>query len=125
MRHNPEFVKLVERVKERVVETTVEEVKRQMDRRDPIFLIDVREDHEYLDGYARGAIHLGRGILERDIEDRIPDKQAPIVLYCGGGYRSALAAANLLEMGYAQVRSMAGGFKAWKAAGYPVLNESP
>ncbi len=125
MRHNPEFVKLVERVKERVVETTVEEVKRQMDRRDPIFLIDVREDHEYLNGYASSAIHLGRGILERDIEDRIPDKQAPIVLYCGGGYRSALAAANLLEMGYAQVRSMAGGFKAWKAAGYPVLNESP
>ncbi len=82
--------------------------------------IDVREDHEVAQGYAQGAIHKGRGILERDVEEMIPDKNAEIILYCGGGYRSALSAANLQEMGYTQVLSMAGGIKAWRQAGYPL-----
>ena len=120
MAHNPGFERLVQRAKERIQETSASEVKVQLDRGDPIYFIDVREDHEYQKGYAEGATHIGRGILERDIENQIPDKQASIVLYCGGGYRSALAAINLAEMGYSQVRSMAGGFKAWKAAGYTI-----
>ena len=80
----------------------------------------MREDHEVAQGYAHGAIHKGRGILERDVEEMIPDKNADIILYCGGGYRSALSAANLQEMGYTQVFSMAGGIKAWRQAGYPL-----
>ena len=120
MAHNPAFERLVQRAKEKIQEMSVGEVKKQLEKGDPIYFIDVREDHEYQKGYAEGAIHLGRGILERDIEGQIPEKDVPIVLYCGGGYRSALAAINLLEMGYSQVRSMAGGFKAWKAAGYAI-----
>ena len=120
MTHNPAFERLVQRAKEKIQEMSVGEVKEQLEKGDPIYFIDVREDHEYQKGYAEGAIHLGRGILERDIEGQIPEKDVPIVLYCGGGYRSALAAINLLEMGYSQVRSMAGGFKAWKAAGYAI-----
>ena len=119
MAHNPAFELLVQRAKEDIQEISVREVKARLDRDESFSFIDVREDHEWQKGYAQGAIHIGRGILERDIERHIADKHAAIVLYCGGGYRSALAAINLLKMGYTQVRSLAGGFKAWKEAGYP------
>jgi len=86
----------------------------------PFYLLDIREDHEFAKGHAKGSIHLGRGILERDIETKIPDKNAEIVLYCGGGYRSALGARSLGEMGYTDVKSMVGGMKAWQEAEYPL-----
>ncbi len=120
MKHNPEFLKLVEGVKKRITECTVADVKARMDRDEAFHFIDVREDHEFAKDHAKGARHLGRGILERDIETVIPDKQAPIVLYCGGGFRSALAADSLQQMGYTNVRSMDGGVRAWREAGYPM-----
>lgn len=120
MVHNPGFLKLVETVRRRIKECTVADVKARKDRGERFYFIDVREDHEVAKGCANGAVHIGRGIIERDIESKIPDKDADIVLYCGGGYRSALAAANLQEMGYTRVVSMDGGIKAWKQAGYPM-----
>ena len=120
MKHNPGFLKLVEQVKQRIKECSIAEVKAKLDRGEPFHFIDVREDHEFAKDHARGARHLGRGILERDIETVIPDKQAGIILYCGGGFRSALAADNLQQMGYANVRSMDGGIRAWREAGYPL-----
>lgn len=120
MGHNPGFERLVEIRKSRVRECRPSEVMARLQRGDVFHFIDVREDHEVAQGYAQGAVHKGRGILERDVEDMIPDKNAEIILYCGGGYRSALSAANLQEMGYAQVLSMAGGIKAWQKAGYPL-----
>lgn len=120
MKHNPGFLKLVEQAKRKVKECTVAEAKARLDRPEPVHFLDVREDHEYAKDHAKGARHLGRGILERDIESLIPDKQAEIILYCGGGYRSALAAESLQQMGYAKVTSMDGGIKAWQEAGYPM-----
>jgi len=120
MKHNPGFLKLVEDVKKRVKECTVAEVKAKLDRGESFHFIDVREDHEYAKDHAKGARHLGRGILERDIETAIPDKNAPIILYCGGGFRSALATGSLQQMGYRDVISMDGGIRAWREAGYPV-----
>jgi len=124
MGHNPGFERLVEQRKRQVRECRPSEVMARFERGDVFHFIDVREDHEVAQGYAQGAIHKGRGILERDIEEMIPDKNAEIILYCGGGYRSALSAANLQEMGYTQVLSMAGGIKAWRQAGYP-LEQGP
>ncbi len=124
MAHNPGFERLTQRAKERIQEISSREVKSQLDAGQVLYFIDVREDHEWQKGHATHAIHIGRGILERDIERHISDKQAAIVLYCGGGYRSALAAMNVQEMGYTNVRSMAGGFKAWKQAGFPVSYEA-
>ena len=124
MAHNPAFERLVHRVKERIQEITVEEVMEYVTRKEPFAFIDIREDHERQKGYAEGSIHMGRGILERDIECQPFEKDTMIVLYCGGGYRSALAAMNLVEMGYTRVRSMAGGFKAWKRAGYPLKEDA-
>jgi rhodanese-related sulfurtransferase len=98
----------------------VAEVKARLDRGDPFQFIDVREDREFAEDHARGARHLGKGIIERDIETVIPDKEAHMVLYCGGGFRSALAAAALLQMGYSNVVSMEGGIRAWREAGYPL-----
>lgn len=115
MQHSPGFLSLVADAKTRVRETTVEELPRLPGH----VLVDVREDHEWVEGRAAGALHLGRGILERDVEKAIPDKRATIVLYCGGGYRSALSADNLQRMGYTNVLSLAGGWKAWVAAGLP------
>lgn len=123
MDHSPRFLKLVEDVKANVEEITPEEVDRRRKAGDKLTVIDVREDHEWEKGHIAGAIHLGKGILERDIEKRIPDTDAEIVLYCGGGYRSALAADNLQKMGYTNVKSMNGGFRGWKDAGLPI--ESP
>jgi len=120
MKHNPGFVKLVEQAKRRIKECSIAEVKAKLDRGEPFHFIDVREDHEFAKDHARGARHLGRGILERDIETVIPDKRAEIILYCGGGFRSALAADSLQQMGYANVRSMDGGIRAWREAGYPL-----
>jgi rhodanese-related sulfurtransferase len=120
MKHNPGFVKLVEEARRRIRECTVGDVTMKLDRGERFHFIDVREDNEFAVDHAKGALHLGRGILERDIETVIPDKHAEIVLYCGGGYRSALAAANLKKMGYANVASMDGGIRAWREAGYPI-----
>ena len=120
MIHNPGFVRLVEQVKERVTEQTVGEVKARLDRGEAIHFLDVREDGEFATDHAKGARHLGKGIIERDIETVIPDKEAPIVLYCGGGFRSVLAADALQQMGYRRIISMAGGIRAWREAGYPL-----
>lgn len=120
MVHNPGFERLVEQLRSHVRECSVDDVKARFEHDVPLHFIDVREDHEFAKDYARGSVHLGRGILERDIEGLIPDKDADIVLYCGGGYRSILAAANLIEMGYTGVSSMVGGIKAWRQAGFPV-----
>jgi rhodanese-related sulfurtransferase len=120
MKHNPGFLALVNQVRPNIRECTIEEVKARLDRGESFHFIDVREESEYAACRARGARHIGRGILERDVETVIPDRDAEIVLYCGGGYRSALAADNLQKMGYRRVISMDGGFRAWLAAGYPV-----
>jgi len=120
MAHNPGFEQLVEAYRSRVRECSVSDVQDRLERGEPFHFIDVREDHEFAKDYARGAVHLGRGILERDIESVIPDKGAEIVVYCGGGYRSILAAVNLMEMGYTRVASMEGGITAWRQAGFPV-----
>jgi rhodanese-related sulfurtransferase len=103
-----------------VKECTVAEAKTRLDRGEVVHFLDIREDHEFAEDHAKGARHLGKGIIERDIETLIPDKQAPIILYCGGGYRSVLAADALQRMGYTAVISMDGGIKAWRDAGYPI-----
>ena len=120
MKHNPGFLALVTEVRKNIKECTIAEVKARSDRGERFHFIDVREDREYAVDRAAGARHLGRGVLERDIETVIPDREAEIVLYCGGGFRSALAADNLQKMGYTKVWSMDGGMRAWREAGYPV-----
>ena len=105
--------------KSRVREVDVDEARRKLES-GKTKLIDVREESEWDAGHARGALHLGRGVIERDIEERVPDKKAELILYCGGGFRSALATDNLQKMGYTNVHSMAGGWRAWQAAGAPV-----
>jgi rhodanese-related sulfurtransferase len=120
MHHTPRFLALVNQARDRVKETTVEEIHRRIARGDAFFLVDVREDREWDAGHLPGAIHLGKGIIERDIERTIPDLDAEIVLYCGGGFRSALAADNLRAMGYTRAISMDGGYTGWKQAGYKV-----
>ena len=120
MRHNPGFLKLVEQAKQRVQECSVADVKDKLDRGGKFHFIDVREDNEYEKDHAKGAVHVGRGIIERDIESLIPDKEASIILYCGGGYRSVLAADSLQQMGYRHVISMDGGIRAWREANYPL-----
>lgn len=116
MKHSPAFLELVDDAKQRVREVSVAETRARM-KDGTATLIDVREDNEWDAGHARGAVHLGRGVIERDIEAHIPDKNAELILYCGGGFRSALSADNLQRMGYANVASMAGGWRAWKAEG--------
>lgn len=120
MQHSEGFLKVVNDAKTRIRETTPEEVRRKQEAGEAFHFIDVREDNEWQKGHAKGAIHLGRGIIERDIESTIPDHNAEIVLYCGGGYRSALAADMLQKMGYTNVISMDGGWKRWNELGYPV-----
>lgn len=119
MKHSIGFLNIVEDSKTRIKEISIEEVKAKLDREEKFYFIDVREDHEWQQGHAERAEHLGRGILERDVENKIPDLSAEVVLYCGGGFRSALAADNLQKMGYKNVYSMAGGFRAWQEANYP------
>ena len=118
MKHSPGFLKIVDDAKSRVREIDVGETRRQLES-GKAKLIDVREQSEWTAGHARGAAHMGKGVIERDIEERFPDKSAPLILYCGGGFRSALAADNLQKMGYRNVASMAGGWRAWQAAGAP------
>jgi rhodanese-related sulfurtransferase len=117
MKHSQGFLDLVNDAKSRVREVSVAETQQRMRNSQNVKLIDVREDNEWTDAHAAGAIHLGKGIIERDIETTVPDKDAELILYCGGGYRSALAADELQKMGYTNVFSMAGGWKAWKEAG--------
>ncbi len=118
MIHSPGFLRLVEDAKKRVGETTPESVHDRMKRGDRFLLVDVREESEFAAGRIPGAIHIGRGILERDIETKVPDHSAGIILYCGGGYRSALSADNLVKMGYTNVVSMDGGWRRWNELGY-------
>jgi len=119
MKHSPGFLKLVDDAKRRVVETDVDEVKQMLARGDRFVLIDVREESEFANGRLPGAVHLSKGLIERDIEAWLPDHNTPIVLYCGGGYRSALSADNIQKMGYTNVKSMDGGWRAWTEAGLP------
>ena len=116
--HSPRFLKIVEDTKKRIREVTVDDVKAKLDRREKFLLIDVREESEYAADHLPGAVHLGKGIIERDVEDRVPDQDTPLVLYCGGGFRSALAADNLQKMGYTQVLSMDGGIRGWREKGF-------
>ncbi len=119
MRHSPAFLKLVDDAISRVREVDVDEARRKLES-GKAKLIDVREESEWEAGHARGAEHMGKGVIERDIEQRVPDKNVELILYCGGGFRAALSADNLQKMGYTKVASMAGGWRAWQAAGAPV-----
>ena len=122
MDHSPGFLRVAEAARTRIREISIAEVKAQLEQTGTAFeLVDVREDGEYQAGHLPGARHLGRGVLERDIEKTIPDPARAIIVYCGGGYRSALAAESLQNMGYTNVRSMAGGFRAWTEAGLAVV----
>jgi rhodanese-related sulfurtransferase len=117
MKHSEGFLKLVNDAKSRIREVTVAETEQRRARNPKAKLIDVREDNEWTAAHAAGAIHLGKGVIERDIEVTVPDKATELILYCGGGYRSALAVASLQQMGYTNVFSMGGGWKAWQEAG--------
>ena len=119
-KHNPAFLKIVDDARSRVKELTVDDVRRKQERGETFRLIDVREDHEWAKGHLPHATHLGKGIIERDVETKIPDPSAEIILYCGGGFRSALAADNLQKMGYTNVYSMDGGYRGWTEAGLKV-----
>jgi rhodanese-related sulfurtransferase len=119
MKHAPGFLKLVDDAKRNIRETTVPVVAARLQNGDTFQLVDVREDDEWRAGRIRGAIHLGKGVIERDIEAKLPDHNAEIILYCGGGFRSVLAAEALQKMGYTNVSSMDGGIRAWRAAGLP------
>ncbi|MGA2427778.1 MAG: rhodanese-like domain-containing protein [Candidatus Acidiferrum sp.] len=123
MAHSSQFLKLVQDAKKNVKETNVADVKRRGDAGEKFLLIDVREDNEWAKGHLPGAVHLGKGIIERDIEQRAPDTSAKLILYCGGGFRSALAAENLQKMGYTNVESMDGGWKGWLDAGLPTAKD--
>ena len=121
--HSARFLQIVEDAKKRVRETSIDDVKARLDRGDRFLLIDVREESEYAKDHLPNAIHLGRGIIERDIEERVPELNAPLVLYCGGGYRSALAADNLQKMGYTNVLSMDGGIRGWREKHFPLTSD--
>jgi rhodanese-related sulfurtransferase len=120
VQHSPRFLKIVNDSKSRIKKTDVDEVKERLDRGDRFVLIDVREESEFAKDHLPGAIHLGKGIIERDIETRGPDLNTPVVLYCGGGFRSAIAADNLQKMGYTNVLSMDGGVRGWRAKNFPL-----
>ena len=124
MKHSEGFLKLVNDAKTRVREVTVAETQQRLKQNPNAKLIDVREDNEWQAGHAAGAEHLGKGIIERDVEEKVPDKSTEMILYCGGGFRSALSADVLQEMGYTNVFSMAGGWKAWKESGADIQTET-
>jgi rhodanese-related sulfurtransferase len=121
MQHGQGFLGLVGDAKKRIKEEDFRETKRRMDAGEKILMVDTREDSEWARGHIPGAIHLSKGVIERDIEKTIPDKNTNIVLYCGGGFRSALAADNIQKMGYGSVISMDGGWRGWMDAGFPVI----
>ena len=118
--HNPGFQALVDDAKTRVKQIDIDGYKKMVDAKEALLLVDVREDNEWAAGHAKGAVHLGKGIIERDIEKTVADKSTTLVLYCGGGFRSALAGDALLRMGYNNVISLDGGWRAWNQAGLPV-----
>jgi rhodanese-related sulfurtransferase len=120
MQHTPRFLKIVNDAKSRVKETTVDAVKQKLDDGEKFLLVDVREESEFAKDHLPGAIHLGKGVIERDVEARVPDVKTPMVLYCGGGFRSAMAADNLQKMGYTNVLSMDGGVREWREKNYPM-----
>jgi len=119
MEHSPHFLELVNEAKTRVKETNVDDVKQRMDNGEKFLLVDVREDHEWEKGHVPGAVHMGRGVIERDIEVKVPETATKMILYCGGGFRSALVADSLQKMGYTNVESMDGGWRGWVGAGLP------
>jgi rhodanese-related sulfurtransferase len=123
MQHAPRFLKIVNDAKSRIKETNVDEVKSRLDRGEKFMLMDVREESEFAKDHLPGAIHLGKGVIERDVEARIPDLNTPVVLYCGGGFRSALAADTLQKMGYTSVLSMDGGVRGWREKQFPMTRE--
>ncbi|MGH9545479.1 MAG: rhodanese-like domain-containing protein [Terriglobales bacterium] len=118
--HSARFLKIVQDAKTRVREVSVDQVKARLDRGEKFLLVDVREESEYAQDHLPGAVHLGKGIIERDIEQRVPELNTPVILYCGGGYRSALAADNLQKMGYTSVLSMDGGIRGWREKHFPL-----
>ncbi|HZR55692.1 MAG TPA: rhodanese-like domain-containing protein [Terriglobales bacterium] len=121
--HNPRFLKIVEDTKKRIREVSVNTVKEKLALGEKFLLVDVREESEYAKNHLPNAIHLGKGIIERDIETQVPDLNAPLILYCGGGFRSALAADNLQKMGYTNVLSMDGGYREWSEKGLPLAGK--
>lgn len=123
MAHSPQFLKLVQDAKKRVKETNIAEVQHRLDAGEKFVLVDVREDNEWEKGHLPGAVHLSKGIIERDIEQAVPNPGAKLVLYCGGGFRSALVADNLQKMGYTNVESMDGGWRGWLDAGLPTVKD--
>ncbi len=122
-KHAPRFLALVDAVRGRIRECTIADVKARLDADESFALVDVREESEYARGRIPGAVHLGKGVIERDVEQKYPDPATPLVLYCGGGYRSALAADALQQMGYTNVISMDGGWRSWTEAGYPTATD--
>jgi rhodanese-related sulfurtransferase len=121
--HPPRFLKIVDDARSRIRETDVDAVKSRLDRGDKFLLVDVREESEFAKDHLPGAIHLGKGVIERDVEARVPDLNAEMILYCGGGFRSALAADNLQRMGYTNVISMDGGIRGWREKSYPLTKD--
>ena len=121
--HAEGFLKIVEDAKKRIRETTIDDVKAKIDRGEKFVLVDVREESEFAADHLPCALHLGKGVIERDVESRVPDKNAPMVLYCGGGFRSALAADNLQKMGYKNVLSMDGGIRGWRGKGFKLTKD--
>jgi rhodanese-related sulfurtransferase len=118
--HPPRFLKIVDEARKRIREANADDVKAKLDRGEKFLLVDVREESEFAKDHLPGAVHLSKGVIERDIEQRVPDLNTPMVLYCGGGFRSALAADNLQKMGYTNVISMDGGIRVWKQKGLPL-----
>ncbi|HKS79968.1 MAG TPA: rhodanese-like domain-containing protein [Candidatus Acidoferrales bacterium] len=123
MQHDDGFLNIVRDAKRRIKEEDYRETKKRLDAGEKVILVDTREDSEWARGHIPGAIHLGKGIIERDIEKAVPDKEATIILYCGGGFRSALAADNLQKMGYRNVISMDGGWRGWTESGFPTIRD--
>ena len=121
--HPPRFLRIVDDARTRIRETNVDEVKKRIDRGDKFLLVDVREESEYAKDHLPDAVHLGKGVIERDIEARVPDLNTEMILYCGGGFRSALAADNLQKMGYTNVISMDSGIRGWREKGFPLVKD--
>jgi rhodanese-related sulfurtransferase len=121
--HPPRFLKIVDDARSRIQQTSVDQIKARLDRGDKFLLVDVREDNEWQKDHLPGAIHLSKGIIERDVETKVPDLNTEMVLYCGGGFRSALAADNLQKMGYKRAISMDGGIREWREKGYPLVKD--
>src|SRR5271170_796603 len=122
MQHTPRFLQIVNEARQRIQEVTVDDVRARMQRGDKFLLVDVREESEFARDHLPGAIHLGKGVIERDVEQKVPDAGTPMILYCGGGFRSALAADNLQKMGYTKVLSMDGGVRGWREKGFALTN---